>query len=89
MKASGVEQERNLLDGANSCEVHLVDDFPSVGNPVLQPSHVVGDIGTFSGYHYLLTAYLGYEKQSSPQTCACCRSIWESGRSPSPSAALA
>jgi hypothetical protein len=57
METSRVEQERNFLDGANSHEVHLVDDFPRVGTPILQPSHVVGDIGTFSGYHNWLTAY--------------------------------
>ena len=57
METSRVEQERNLLNGANSREVNLINDFPRVCTPILQPSHVVGDIGTFSGYHYLLTAY--------------------------------
>jgi hypothetical protein len=52
METSRVQEEGNLLDGANSREVHLVNDFPRVGTPILQPSHVVGDIGTFSGYHY-------------------------------------
>jgi hypothetical protein len=71
MKAPRVEQERNLLDGSNSREVYLVDDFPSVGTPILQPSHVIGDVGAVSGYQYWLTAYSGYEKQSSQQRYAC------------------
>jgi len=41
MKTTRVKQEGDFLNSADSCEIHLINELPCVGSPVLKASHVI------------------------------------------------